>query len=258
MRKKPSGSGAESLPGVPLGADPAMAIPPAPDPGLDNLPGLQANPSNPRTGWKPDQVAPFKASLKRFGDLGGIVLNLETGQLVGGHKRVAVFRTSDNSRIEKVDQPQDEQGTVAHGYVLVDGARFAYREVRWSPQVEAAANLAANKWAAEWEWERVSDTLRSIGDAELVSMTGFAIHELETLMAADWTPPVREALPGDDTHGHTVTLTAEQYAHLQAAKSKFVATTGGTAPADAAVVDFLAVAYTGGPNAHADPANGFT
>jgi len=181
---------------------------------------LTPNPRNPRVAWKAEQIEPFKASLRRFGDLGGIVRNLTTGQLVGGHKRVEVFRASTDVRVVKTTQAKDEQGTVALGYVIVDGDRFAYREVEWAPEIEAAANLAANRWGAEWAWQLVSETLQGISDPSLLELTGFPAHELENLLAADWTPPAREALPDDGAPGHLVKLSNEQHALLQQCKER--------------------------------------
>lgn len=179
---------------------------------------LTPNPRNPREAWKPEQLEPFKASLRRFGDLGGIVRNLTTGQLVGGHKRVEAFREATAVQIESTAQPADAQGTVAHGYVIADGNRFAYREVRWTAEVEAAANLAANRWGAEWAWQMVSETLQGISDPELLGLTGFPAHELENLLAADWEPAAREPLPMEHGSGHLVKLTDEQHALLVACR----------------------------------------
>lgn len=185
------------------------------------LDDLHANPKNPREDWKPEQQAPFLASLRTFGDLGGIVRNIATGQLVGGHKRVEAFRTATTVEIEKTDQPEDGQGTVAHGYVIVDGHRFGYREVRWTPELETAANLAANQWGAEWEWQGVSEALKGIEDLDLLGLTGFPDHELQNLRAADWNPVEREPSMPEDGHRHTVGFTEEQYARLQEVRARF-------------------------------------
>lgn len=201
------------------------------------LEDLLPNPNNPRADWKPEQVENFAASLARFGDLSGIVRNLETDQLVGGHKRVDVFRESQNVEIRKVTQPIDTQGTVAHGYVLVDGHRFAYREVRWTPAIEAAANLAANRWTADWQWQLVSETLKRIDDPELLALTGFPAHELQNLLAAEWSPAAKEDLPADAEHPHTIALSPAQYDLLTQVKAALAEAT------DAGVVERLCVLY---------------
>ncbi len=58
-----------------------------------SLADLVPNARNPRKPWTVpiDQLVAFRASLIKFGDLGGIVRNLETNQLIGGHKRVEAF-----------------------------------------------------------------------------------------------------------------------------------------------------------------------
>jgi hypothetical protein len=211
----------------------AHANPPAP-----TLADLHPNTKNPRKPWTNDQLAGFRQSLLKFGDLGGIVRNLTTDQLIGGHKRVEAFRDAAAVQVVAAPQDVDAQGTVAHGYVVVDGNRFAYREVRWSVDDEMAANLAANRWGAEWDWKLVADTLKSIGDAELLALTGFEDHELANLMAADWTKPLRGDLMGgdDETKPHTVQLTAAQYNLLVDAKAKLDPT---GAISDAAAVEAM-------------------
>jgi hypothetical protein len=185
------------------------------------LTDLVGNPENPRKPWSADELASFRQSLIKFGDLGGIVRNLTTNQLIGGHKRVDAFRAAAAVKVVAERQPVDKQGTVAHGYVLVDGHRFAYREVEWSKAHEMAANLAANRWGAEWDWQLVSSALKTIGDQELLALTGFADHELRNLMAADWNAPARGDLMGEtDDGGHGIHLSAEQYALLIEAKAK--------------------------------------
>jgi hypothetical protein len=186
-----------------------------------SLKDLAPNELNPRKPFSPDELKSFRESLTKFGDLGGIVRNRTTGKLIGGHKRIEAFGAAKSVKVEAVPQPKDAQGTVAHGYVIVDGARFSYREVVWSKDTETAANLAANRWGAEWDWRLVSDALKSIGDDELRAMTGFADHELHNLMAADWTKPEKGDLMGGEADGgHTVKLDAAQYQVLETTKAK--------------------------------------
>lgn len=199
---------------------------------------LLPNSRNPRKPWAASQVDAFRQSLVKFGDLGGIVRNLESNQLIGGHKRIEAFRQGQKVTIVAQPQAQDPQGTVAHGYVIVDGARFGYREVRWAADLEAAANLAANRWAAEWDWQLVSEALQTINSDEMRVLTGFADHELANLMAADWNKPASGALLGeaDATKPHTVQLTASQYDLLTAAKAKLDPT---AAISDAGAIELM-------------------
>ena len=58
-------------------------------------------------------------SLEDFGDLSGIVHDLNSDEIIGGNMRGRVFNI-DDCEIEithRNDEP-DEQGTVAHGFVI--------------------------------------------------------------------------------------------------------------------------------------------
>jgi len=94
-------------------------------------------------------------TLSRLGDLGGIVHNLETDEIIGGNQRMAVFKNGEPVVVEAYDQP-DEQGTVAHGFVIWQGKKYAYRQVRWDEQTAAEANIAANLGAGDWDWDALS------------------------------------------------------------------------------------------------------
>lgn len=91
-------------------------------------------------------------TLTRLGDLGGIVHNVRTDEIIGGNQRTAVFgQASEVQIIEKYDTP-DEQGTVAHGFVVWQGKKYSYRQVYWNEETAAEANIAANIGAGEWDW----------------------------------------------------------------------------------------------------------
>ena len=101
-------------------------------------------------------------SLATFGDLSGIVKNITTGQLIGGHKQVEAFKIAADVQIEKSKAKPNTQGTTAFGYVVADGNRFAYREVQWTPEKERQANLAANQWGAEWDQTALAAILNGL------------------------------------------------------------------------------------------------
>jgi hypothetical protein len=109
--------------------------------------------------------------MDEFGDLSGIVRNVRTGNLVGGHQRVKCF---DASWEVKKTKASDGTGTVAVGYIETPRGRWVYREVDWDESKEKAANLAANKHGGEWDIPKldvVLGELRAINfDMEL---TGF-------------------------------------------------------------------------------------
>ena len=107
-------------------------------------------------------------TLTRLGDLGGIVHNLNTGEIIGGNQRMTVFNDGKAQIVETLDAP-DEQGTVAHGYIVWRGHKFAYRQVRWDEATAAEANIAANMGAGDWNW----DTLANQWDA--AELTGWGM-----------------------------------------------------------------------------------
>jgi len=151
-----------------------------------NLDVLKSNPNNPRT-ITDEQKAVLLRSLVEFGDLSGIVLNKRTGQLVGGHQRVDAFRNAGNdAKIvihDRLASP-DTTGTVAFGYVIVDGIKHGFREVDWDESKETIANLAANKMGGEFVFDEVA---RILGELELdskndLTLTGFTNTEILALM----------------------------------------------------------------------------
>jgi len=87
----------------------------------------------------------LRNSLKRFGDLSGIVWNKRTGELVTGHQRMQQIRLEYGDReIELIDE-----ATQLYGIRIVPkegGAEhyFPVRLVDWSQAKQRAANVAAN------------------------------------------------------------------------------------------------------------------
>lgn len=141
--------------------------------GLDTL---KANPKNPRKDWRDDaQHDAFRRSLAEFGDLSGVVFNVRTGCLVGGHKRVAELQADEGAskHVESRLAKPDAAGTVAYGHVVLSsGVRFAYREVSWTEPKEKAAMIAANRWSAEWDFPALNEMLAEL--AEMPAL-GFAL-----------------------------------------------------------------------------------
>lgn len=147
---------------------------------------LKGNPSNPRSISKPD-FASLKQSIVKFGDLSGVVLNIRTGQLVGGHQRVEAFKAlSADKRIE-VTQRYDQattKGTVAIGYVMLQGERYGYREVDWDPTFELAANIAANRIQGQFDTDLLAEVTYQIQQEspELLELTGQTLDEINKLL----------------------------------------------------------------------------
>lgn len=114
----------------------------------------------------------LKESLKRNGDLSGIVHDLNSNQVVGGNQRSRAVNLFDgNAEIvieTQYDEP-DNQGTVAWGYVLWEGNRYSYRAVRFTPEQCDEANILANSVGGDWDW----DILANMFEPEKLVDMGF-------------------------------------------------------------------------------------
>ena len=87
------------------------------------LKNLNPNERNPRTMSSEDKEA-LKISLKKYGDMSGIVYNRRTKKLVGGHQRNSVLPQESKIIIEHKYKNPTEAYTVADGYVLIGDDRF--------------------------------------------------------------------------------------------------------------------------------------
>ena len=104
------------------------------------------------------QYEALAIDLAELGDLGGIVHDLNSDEIIGGNQRGRVFDINDCDVVltEVLDQP-DEQGTVAHGYVIWKGHKYAYRQVRWTARQCERANIVANKRGGTWDFDILAD-----------------------------------------------------------------------------------------------------
>lgn len=100
---------------------------------IDSLKPAPYNPSN----ITPEARAALTESLKRFGDISGIVLNTRTGNLVAGHQRVDALRREFGTAELRTDP--DGHATIHAGAHV-----FPVRVVDWDEATERAANIAAN------------------------------------------------------------------------------------------------------------------
>lgn len=137
---------------------------------------------NPRK-HTPEELEALRRAMAEFGDLGGIVFNRRTGNLIGGHQRRT--HLPDDALIhvdgDRARRP-NAQGTVAVGWIVVDGERWQYREVDVSPAREKAMNLAANRFGeGAWDYELLPDVLAGIGGELDLDLTGFTVPELEKI-----------------------------------------------------------------------------
>jgi len=115
-------------------------------------------------------------SLEHYGDLGGIVVNVSSGEVIGGNQRTRFFKEHESEvTIEKVSlASKDVQGTVAIGYIVYKGNRYNYREVEWDEATEMRANIIANKVTGFFD----NEVLLSDFSEELLLETGFESFEL--------------------------------------------------------------------------------
>lgn len=151
-----------------------------------NINDLRGNPDNPRTISEHDFKA-LKRSIDEFGDLSGVVLNVRTGQLVGGHQRVEAFKALGGQKVVEVLTRYETptiKGTVALGFVNYDGERFSYREVDWPEAKELAANVAANRITGEFDKDLLAKVTYDIQrqSPELLDLTGQTDKEIKKLM----------------------------------------------------------------------------
>ena len=114
------------------------------------------------------QFGQLSQDLEDYGDLGSIVHDLNSDQIISANQRCRVFDLSkiEPVVVEKFTKP-NKQGTVARGYVKWKGERFAYRQVRWTEDQCQAANIKANLDGGSWDFDTLanwdSDILQGFG-----------------------------------------------------------------------------------------------
>lgn len=139
---------------------------------------------NPRkiTGERFDKL---QDSLLRLGDLGGIVVNRPTKEVIGGNQRTKSF-VQEKERYtieisEELDTPRTD-GTVAYGYVIRDKGtsdeqKFSYREVEWNEKQCEEANVVANKLTGFWDFDILANSFA----VEDLMDYGFSKQDLDLL-----------------------------------------------------------------------------
>lgn len=157
---------------------------------------LKPNPSNPRH-ITDEKKTMLKRSLEQFGDLSGIIFNRSTKQLIGGHQRREVMPDDSKIVIEQTYSKPTSTGTIAEGYVLINGERHKYREVYVDKITEKAMNVAANKHGGDFDIPKLSEWLLELDALNYdMGLTGFTKEEIENIMA----PVTKLAAQGDPDH----------------------------------------------------------
>lgn len=121
------------------------------------------------------RAAELAKSMREFGDLSGIVFNVRTGRLIGGHQRI---KNLDPSWKITKRQAKDNVGTVAVGSISTPWGEWSYREVDWAEKKELTANIAANNQGGEFDLPKLKLVLPNTD----LSLTGFNSEELEKLI----------------------------------------------------------------------------
>lgn len=111
----------------------------SPQPAVIDTAELAGDGANPRR-INERAAGGLASSLKRFGDLSGIVWNSRTSELVCGHQRMQQIRQQWGDRpVELIDAANRLYG------IRIDADHFfAVRVVDWSKALQRAANVAAN------------------------------------------------------------------------------------------------------------------
>jgi DNA modification methylase len=142
--------------------------------------GLKPAPYNPRK-ISAEQMARLGKAMKEFGDLSGIVRNVRTGNLIGGHQRLKHFDPA--WPIEK-RAAQDAVGTVSIGSIRTpDFGEWVFREVDWPEDKEKLANIAANQHGGEFDMKPLAELLAELDTGAFdMDLTGFSGTEIENML----------------------------------------------------------------------------
>lgn len=111
-----------------------------------------------------ERLEELRENIALLGDLSGIVVDLNTDEIITGNQRSKVIdiNACQIEIVERFPEP-DKQGTVAYGYAVTpDGIRMNYREVRWTDKQRERANITANAMGGEFDW----DQLKELFDAD--------------------------------------------------------------------------------------------
>lgn len=120
---------------------------------------LNPAPYNPRIELEPGmpEWEKLKTSIETFGNVEPIVWNERTGNVVGGHQRLAVLKSM--------------------GYETVPCS-----VVNLDEYDEKLLNVALNKIKGKWDYEKLEEILRDY-DFELAAISGFSAEEIAVILA---------------------------------------------------------------------------
>lgn len=130
-----------------------------------------------------ESLAGLDQTIREYGDLSGVLFNVRTGRLFGGHQRKKVLPAESEIFTEPYT---DDSGTVAVGYIETPHGRFSYREVDWDESKEKAANLVANAAGGHWNEVRRKDLIAELAfDNYDLSLLGHTNDQIEDILGLD-------------------------------------------------------------------------
>jgi len=97
----------------------------------------------------------LQKSINRFGDISGIIHDIDTDEILCGNQRMKAIGFSDNDIkiTEQFDKPL-EDGTVAIGFIEKDGVLLNYRQVKLTEKERELVSLSANKMGGEFDYDK--------------------------------------------------------------------------------------------------------
>ena len=121
------------------------------------------------------ELEELKANIELLGDLSGITHDLNTDEIITGNQRSKIINVNECEKeiMEEYAEP-DKQGTVAWGYIIWNGQRLNYRQVRWNESQRKQACISANKMGGKFDYQILEDKFK-IDD---LSDWGFKQEEL--------------------------------------------------------------------------------
>lgn len=124
---------------------------------------------NPRIDLEPgmEEFEKLKASIQEFGFVDPPIFNKKTGNLVGGHQRVAVA-----------------QYIGAYDEIEVSIVDLSFEK-------ERALNIALNKISGQWDNDKLTSILAEL-DTSSLELTGFSSFEIENLLSTISEPTALE------------------------------------------------------------------
>lgn len=126
-----------------------------------NITELNAAQYNPRIALEPGmpEWEKLKTSIDQFGNVEPVVWNQRTGNVVGGHQRLAVLKSMGHKSIPCSVVDLDEQD-------------------------EKLLNIALNKIKGQWDYDKLEEILSGF-DHEVAAASGFSAEEIAVILASN-------------------------------------------------------------------------